>query len=70
VAGFFENAHLCDPPTSVGMGELAGWQDWHCPGCGRRWDLEHFRAEDGRYLGCSWIMPLDFRHEAGGESEP
>jgi hypothetical protein len=40
MAGFFKNVHLCDPPTSVGMGEPAGWQDWRC-GCGRRWDLEH-----------------------------
>lgn len=22
--GFFENVHLCDPPSSVGMGEQAG----------------------------------------------
>ncbi len=35
--------------------ERAGWQDWACPTCGRRWYLEHYHAEDGRYLGCSWM---------------
>jgi hypothetical protein len=57
MAGFFENVCMCDPPSSVGMGERAGWQKWRCRGCGQRWDLEHYRAEDGRYLGCSWILP-------------
>jgi len=50
------------------MGERAGWQGWECPTCGRRWDLEHYYAEDGRYLGCSWIMPAEvsFPPHAGG----
>jgi hypothetical protein len=56
MAGFFETVCMCDPPSSVGMGERAGWQMWHCPACRHPWDLEHYYTEDGRYLGCSWIL--------------
>jgi len=55
VAGLFEHVCMCRPPSTVGMDERAGGQDWTCPTCGRRWYLEHYHAEDGRYLGCSWM---------------
>jgi hypothetical protein len=42
------------------MGERAGWQDWRCPDCGRRWGLEHYYSEDGKtYVGCSGKNPAE-----------
>src|SRR5438128_3059349 len=50
----FAGLCICRPPGPVRMDERAGWQCWECPACGRRWDLEHFYAEDLRYLGYSF----------------
>ncbi len=53
---FFFDPHVCGPPSTFGMDRWAGWLTWTCTTGGGRWHIEHFDAEDGQYLGCSWIL--------------
>jgi hypothetical protein len=49
--------HICSPPTVYQQRQEVG-PLWTCS-CGRRFLLEHFYAEDGRWLGAFFDLSPD-----------